>query len=106
MLGAQRAMRHDGPVERFDLLYDDHRRDVRTAEQMALQAIEPEIDELAAFALGFDAFGNDAATDCPPHVENRAHEFQFRFVGVDAAHEVAIDLHEIRLELRPGAQTR
>ena len=106
VLGAQRGVRDDRAVERFELLQRCHRRDVGTAEQIALQAIDAEIDQLAAFALGLDALGDDAAAHRAAHVEHRAHELQLGLVGVDAADEVAVDLHVVGLELGPGAQAR
>ncbi len=106
VLGAQRGVRDDRAVERFELLQRCHRRDVGPPEQIALQAVDAEIDQLAALALGLDAFGDHAAAHRAAHVEHRAHELPLGLVGVDAADEVAVDLHVVRLELGPGAQAR
>ena len=106
VLGAQRRVRHDRAVERFELLQRCHRRDVGPAEQIALQAIDAEIDQLAALALGLHALGDHAAAHRAAHVEHRAHELQLGLVGVDAADEVAVDLHVVGLELGPRAQAR
>ncbi len=73
---------------------------------MTLQAIEPEVDQLATFSLGLHAFGDDAATHGAAHVQHGANEFELGGVGVDAADEVAIDLHVVGLQLRPRAQPR
>src|SRR5690606_26935188 len=86
-------------LERLQLLQRHRRRRSRTAEQMALQSIHPELDELATFALSFDSLGNDATTHSATHVQHGAHELELGRIGVDAAYEVAIDLHVVGTQL-------
>ena len=81
VLRAQRRVSHDRAIERFELLQRRHRRDVRPAEQVALQAVDAEIHQLAAFALGLHAFGDHAAAHRAAHVEHRAHELQLGLIG-------------------------
>src|SRR5690606_24066697 len=73
---------------------------------MPLQPIEPQIHQLAALVLRLDALADHLATDGAPHVENGAHEFELGAVSIDAADEIAVDLHVVWSELGPGAQAR
>ncbi len=76
----------------------------RPAEKIALAEMRAQADEAGQLGFGLDTLGHNAAADFFGKGQHGFQKRPFDRVGVDAAHQGHVDLHEIGLDLGDGGQ--
>ena len=88
-------------------LFDERPRCLgRAAQQVALAVGDVQVAQRAQVFVGFDALCHERGAEHLGNALDGLQHLQLLGMDCDVAHEVLVDLHEVRLHLGPEAQAR
>jgi hypothetical protein len=74
-------------------------------QQKALQQVDPEVPQAGQLLRGLDPFGNHPDAEVAADHHDPGHDGALDRVAVDAAHQLHVELDEVRLEHRKQVET-